>query len=149
VSRPKRIVAWSLAALLLIGATTWATQAIRHHLLYGTVFDETELRPRVEQGTRFSLAVPDKGASVGDEWSATVSSGDALLVAGDRQVMSNLFDRVFGPQVGGGAGTRYFTYVARRPGTVTVQLYNCFRGLCRSGLNDPWSRGVTWTITVG
>jgi hypothetical protein len=63
-------------------------------------------------------------------------------------VMSSLVDRVFGPETGGGAGTRYFIYTASRPGTVTVRLYNCFQGLCESGRTDPWSRGVTWTITV-
>jgi hypothetical protein len=148
VRRARHIVVWSLAALVLVGGTTWATLTIRHHLLYGTVFDEQSLRPTVEHGQRFSLAVPDRGASVGDEWSATVSPDGLLRAQGDRQVMSSLVDRIFGAEPGGGAGTRYFSYTASRPGTVTVQLSNCFQGLCHSGRTDPWSRGVTWTITV-
>jgi len=156
VRRARGIAAWGLAAVLLVGGTAWAVAAIRHHLIYGTVFDEKALRPRIERGERFSLAVPDRGASVGDEWSATVSPDAVLRAHGDRQVMNDPIDRLFGshigglfgPHIGGGEGTRYFTYVAGRTGTVTVQLTNCFQGLCHSGRIDPWSRAVTWTITV-
>jgi hypothetical protein len=144
----RRILVRVVAVLVLIGGTGWATLAIRHHLIFGTVFDEKALRPTVDRGERFSLAVPDHGASVGDEWSPTESPEGLLRADGNRQVMSNPYDRIFGPQIGGGAGTRYFTYTASRSGTVTVQLYNCFEGLCNRGLNDPVSRAVTWTITV-
>jgi hypothetical protein len=139
---------WVVAVLVVVGGGTWATLAIRHHLIYGAVFDEKAPRPTVDRGKRFSLAVPDHGASVGDEWSATVSPDGLLRTEGDHQVMSNPVDRIFGPQIGGGAGTRYFTYTASRSGTVTVRLYNCFEGLCNRGLNDPVSRAVAWTITV-
>jgi hypothetical protein len=144
----RRILVWVVAVLVVVAGAGWATLAIRHHLIFGTVFDEKALRPTVDRGERFSLAVPDHGASVGDEWSPTVNPEGLLRARGNRQVMSNPWDRIFGPQIGGGAGTRYFTYTASRSGTVTVRLYNCFQGLCQSGRNDPWSRGVTWTITV-
>jgi hypothetical protein len=144
----RRILVRVVAVLVVIGGAGWATLAIRHHLIFGTVFDENALRPTVDRGKRFSLAVPDHGASVGDEWSPTESPEGLLRTEGNRQVMSNPFDRVFGPRIGGGAGTRYFTYTASRSGTVSVRLYNCFEGLCDSGLKDPLSRAVTWTITV-
>jgi hypothetical protein len=146
--RGTRILLWSLAVLVLVGGGTWAAVAIHRRLVYGAIFDESALRPTVEHGKRFTLAVADQGASVGDEWSPTVTPDGTLTLLDNRQVMSNPVERIFGAAAGGGAGTRYFTYAADRPGTVTVLLYNCFQGLCKSGRIDPWSRGVTWTITV-
>jgi hypothetical protein len=148
MKRWRRIVLAILAGVVLVGGTTWAVLAIRHRIQFGQVFDESDLHPAVAKGDRFSIAIPDRGGSVGDEWSATVTPADAVSAKGNVKVMSNLMDRVFGPLDGGGAGTRFFTYVADQPGTVTVKLFNCFQGLCKNRNPDPYSRGVTWTITV-
>jgi hypothetical protein len=102
----------------------------------------------VHLGERFSLAVPDRGASVGDEWSATVAPAGLLSAGFSRQVPGNPMDRAFGSQLGGGAGTRYFPYTAKQRGTVTVQLANCFQGLCRIRQANPNDRQVSWRITV-
>jgi hypothetical protein len=120
--------------------------ALRDHATFGTIFDEKELTVTVKPGDRFSLAVPD-GGSIGDEWSAAVAPDGVLTATGNRLVMSNLLDRIFGPQAGGGAGTRYFTYSANQRGTATVRLFDCFQGMCNTPY-DKYSRAVTWTVTV-
>jgi hypothetical protein len=147
VKRGGRIVLWSLAAVVLGAALNWGALELRHHVVYGTVIDESDLTVTVQRGERFSLSVPDRGASVGDEWSAAVEPAGILTTIENRMVMSNLFDRVFGPLAGGGAGTRYFIYTANRRGTATVKLFNCFQGGCDQP-GDKISRGVTWEITV-
>jgi hypothetical protein len=147
MKRWRRIVLAILAGVVLVGGTTWAVSAIRHRIQFGQVFDESDLHPTVGKGKLFSVAVPDRGP-VGDEWSATVTPTNVLTDKGNQMVMSNLQDRVFGPNIGGGAGTRYFTFIAKGSGIVTVELYNCFQGLCKNRNPDPYSRGLTWTITV-
>ena len=137
---------WSLVAIAVGAALNWGVVALRDHATFGTIFDEKELTVTVGPGERFSLAVPD-GGSIGDEWSATVAPDGVLTATGNRLVMSNLLDRIFGPQAGGGAGTRYFTYSANQPGVATVRLFDCFQGMCNTPY-DKYSRAVTWTVTV-
>jgi inhibitor of cysteine peptidase len=147
MKRWQRILAGTLAALVLVGGTTWATFAIRHRILYGQVFDESELHPTVEPGDRFSLVVPENG-SVGDQWSATVTPADSFSDEGSDHELSSITERLFGVDAGGGSGTRYFTYIADHEGTVTVALFNCFQSTCKFGKLSPYARTVTWTITV-
>jgi hypothetical protein len=147
MKRWRRIVLAILAGVVLVGGTTWAVSAIRHRIQFGQVFDESDLHPTVGKGKLFSVAVPDRGP-VGDEWSATVTPTNVLTDKGNQMVMSNLQDRVFGPNIGGGAGTRYFTYTGEQPGTVTVSLFNCFQSTCKFGRLSPYARTVTWTITI-
>jgi hypothetical protein len=136
-----------LSGVLLLAGLAVAAVMVRHHVVYGRVVDETQLTVTVHRGDRLSLAVPDAGASVGDEWSATVAPQGALTSVDSRLVPANLVDRLFGPAAGGGGGTRYFIYTAGRRGTATVRLVNCFQGGCGEP-GDTISRAVTWTVTV-
>jgi hypothetical protein len=145
VKRGRWIVLWSLAAVVLGAALNWGAVEVRHHVVFGTVFDESDLTVTVQRGDRFSVVVPDLGASVGDSWSEAVVPAAVLRTVEDRQVMSNPMDRIFGPAAGGGAGHRYFIYVAGEQGTATVTLSNCFQG-CHEP--SPYSRDVVWTVTV-
>jgi hypothetical protein len=147
VRQAARIVLWSLVATTVWCALNWSAYRLYEHRTYGAIHDESTLSITVHKGDRLSLEVPDRGASVGDEWSATVDPVAALTPVENRMVLGALHDRLFGPLVGGGAGNRYFIYTAGRPGPATVRLYNCFQGGCdRPG--DTISRGVTWKITV-
>lgn len=144
----RRVLWWSLAVVVIVAAVGWATLALRERATFGTKISEEELTVTVGRGDRFSLAVPDRGASVGDSWSATIIPEGVLDPVDDRKVMSNVWDRLVGPDAGGGAGTRYFTYRAEGPGTARVTLTNCFRG-CQDDYSLGVSRSVTWTVTVG
>ena len=147
VTRRKRILSWSLAALLLAATTTWAVAAIRHHVVYGTVAGEDHRTLTVDRGDRFSIAIRDLGRSVGDHWTAEATPAAAVRTLSERKVAGNLLERVgiHIETMGGGQGTRYFRYDAIRTGTVTVTLSNCFQG-CHEP--SPYSRSVSWTITV-
>jgi len=144
----RRVLSWSLAVAILLAGGTWAAVTLQERATFGTKITEDDLTVEVNEGDRFSLAVPDRGASVGDAWSATVTPDGVVAAVEDRKVMSNVRDRVFGPEAGGGAGTRYFIYTAEAPGTVRVTLANCFQG-CRDDYSRGLSREVTWTVTVG
>jgi hypothetical protein len=145
VKRGGWIVLWSVAAVVLGAALNWGAVELRHHVVFGTVFDESDLSVTVRRGDRFSLVVPDMGGSVGDSWSATVIPAAVLTAVEDREVMSSPVDRIFGPAAGGGAGHRYFIHVASQQGMATVKLSNCFQG-CHEP--SPYSRDVVWTVTV-
>jgi inhibitor of cysteine peptidase len=144
----RRVLWWSLAVVIVVAAGGWGALAWRERATFGTKITDDRLTVRVEPGDRFSLAVPDRGASVGDSWSDKVTPEGVLAAVDDRKVMSDLRDRMIGPEAGGGAGTRYFIYTARAPGTARVILANCFRG-CGDGYTRGLSRSVTWTVTVG
>jgi hypothetical protein len=143
-----RRVLWTVAAVVVLAAgATWGGLAWHQHATYGTVVREDQKTLTVDRGDRFSLAVPDRGASVGDSWSSSVGPGGVLTPVDNRMVMSNLADRVFGPLAGGGAGTRYFIYDGDRSGRATVTVANCFQG-CDHPTKAAESRSITWTITV-
>ncbi|MEU8229344.1 hypothetical protein AB0C12_07035 [Actinoplanes sp. NPDC048967] len=144
----RRVLSWSLAVAILLAAAVWGGLTLRERATFGTKINEEDLTVEVDEGDRFSLAVPDRGASVGDAWSAAATPDGIVAAVEDRKVMSNVWDRVFGPEAGGGAGTRYFIYTAETPGTVRVTLANCFQG-CRDDDSRGLSREVTWTVTVG
>jgi hypothetical protein len=139
---------FALAAVLLIGlagVVVVARNAQRGR--YGQVYGEAPSTVAVGRGGRFSLAVADRGASVGDRWAAELRPAEAVTLARSELVAGNLLDRLTGPAVGGGGGTRYFTFDARRPGSVTIMLRNCYRG-CDDEATRAQSREVTWTVTV-
>jgi inhibitor of cysteine peptidase len=145
VNRGRSILLCSAAAVpSLVGAAAGVV-ALRHRAAYGTVLDEMALTATVGSGHRFSLAVADAGASVGDSWSAAVAPDAPLTAVDNRVVMRSLLDRTLGPAAGGGAGTRYFVFRADRAGTARVTLSNCFQGCHRP---SPYSRSLVWTITV-
>jgi hypothetical protein len=136
---------WSLAVVIVLAAGGWGAVALWEHTTFGRKITETELTVTVERGDRLSLAVHDRGASVGDSWSATVTPEGILTPVGNRKTMGNLGDRLFGPSAGGGGGTRYFSYTADAAGTARVSLTNCFQGCDEP---TPLSRTVTWQVTV-
>lgn len=114
---------------------------------YGEVHAEGTAVVAVGQGDRFSLAVPDRGASVGDHWTLSTQPGGVLNPVRTQLIAGNIVDRVLGPAPGGGGGTRYFVFDARRAGTVKVTLHNCFQG-CHDERTRAASRDVTWTVSV-
>ena len=144
----RRVLLWSLAVVITLAGATWAALTLHDQATYGSELTETTRTPTLNQGDRFSLAVPDRGASVGDSWTAAVAPDGIVTATGNRKVMSNVWDRIFGPAMGGGAGTRYFTFTADNPGAATVTLSNCFQG-CHDDYTRGVSRTVSWTITVG
>ena len=90
----------------------------------------------------------NRGASVGDSWTATVAPAGTLVPVAERTVPRSRWERVFGRDgelAGGGDGTTYFVFAARRSGSAVVTLVNCFQGC-----DEPssLSRTVTWRITV-
>jgi hypothetical protein len=142
-----RRVLWTVAAVVVLAAgATWGGLAWHQHATYGTVVREDQKTLTVDRGDRFSIGVRDHGPSVGDHWTAQ-TAGDTLDPAGKRHVYFNPLERV-GIHVegaGGGDGTTYFIYDARRTGTAVVTLSNCFQG-CH--WPSPYTRSVTWTITT-
>jgi hypothetical protein len=114
---------------------------------YGEVHAEGAGTVTVDRGDRFSLAVPDRGASVGDHWTVSAEPDGALALVRSQLIAGNIVDRVLGPAPGGGGGTRYFVFDARRPGTATITLHNCFQG-CHDERTREASRDATWTVRV-
>jgi hypothetical protein len=70
-----------------------------------------------------------------------------VVLARSELIAGNIVDRVLGPANGGGGGTRYLVFDARRSGTATVTLHNCFQA-CGDERTRTASRDVTWTIMV-
>jgi hypothetical protein len=120
---------------------------IRRNTRYGTVLDRRATSATVKVGDRFTLKVPDRGPSVGDNWSATAQPGDVVTLVEEELLSGSLTDRILGPADGGGGGNRYFLFDARRPGQVTITLTNCFQG-CQTESARAASETVTWTVTV-
>jgi hypothetical protein len=140
-------VGWSLVALVVVAGATWAGLTWHHHNVYGTIVGEDRQTLTVDRGERFSIGVRDHGLSVGDHWTAQAAPASALAAAGEHKVSSNWLERI-GIHIetdGGGDGTRYFVYDPKQAGTATVTLSNCFQG-CH--FPSPYTRSVTWTITV-
>jgi hypothetical protein len=136
-----------LAALVLVGLVGVVVTTGIQRARYGDVHDEGAATVSVDRGHRFSLAVPDRGASVGDHWTAAVAPDGAAVLVRSEQPDANIAAWVFGPLNGGGAGTRYFVFDARRSGSVTITLHNCFQG-CRDDSTRKESRDVAWTVKV-
>jgi hypothetical protein len=136
-----------LAVAIVVGGTTWGAIALRTKIRYGTLADRGDPALTVEAGDRFTLTVPDRGPSVGDSWRASIDPAGAATLVNRELVPSNPIDRIFGPALGGGAGTRYFVFDTSRPGRLTVTLANCFQG-CRDPDTQAMSESITWTVTV-
>jgi len=141
------VVLWVLVGVIVVAGLGWAGVAVYRDRVYGTVFTESSLSVTVEEGERFSLAVPDRGASVGDSWSAQPDAGGILDARGHRMRSSSLLDQVREPSPGGGQGTSFFIYEARGAGATKVTVSNCFQG-CDQPTPSGESRDVTWTVTV-
>ncbi|GAA1808189.1 protease inhibitor I42 family protein [Planosporangium flavigriseum] len=144
---PRRRWIWALAAVVLVGVAGVAVVTGVQRSRHGEVHNGGTTTVAVERSHRFSLAVPDRGASVGDHWTAAVAPDGVVTLVRSEQAAGNLLDRLIGPNIGGGAGTRYFVFDARRPGSATITLHNCFQG-CGDDRTRSESRDVTWTVTV-
>ncbi|MCU7727731.1 hypothetical protein ODJ79_28775 [Actinoplanes sp. KI2] len=147
MGRFAKVAVWLVVIVVVLGALTWGGVVVYRHRVYGTVYSESQTSVTVGKGDRFSLAVPDRGASVGDFWTAQVAPDGLLGDQGKRTRHKALLDRVRDPLLGGGQGTTFFTYDATATGTAKVTLSNCFQG-CSSPASQAASRSVTWTITV-
>jgi inhibitor of cysteine peptidase len=133
-----------LAGLVLAGLML---DAAVQRSRYGDLHSAGAAGVEVDRGSRFSLAVPDRGASVGDHWTVAVAPEGIAALTRSELVGGSILDRLFGPATGGGGGTRYFVFVARHPGATTITLRNCFQG-CDSDRTRGASREAVWTVTV-
>ncbi|WIM99711.1 protease inhibitor I42 family protein [Actinoplanes oblitus] len=145
--RGRRVLVLGLAVLIVVTGAGWGLYAWYRHATYGTVADQQELTVAIAAGDRLTLAVPDRGASAGDHWTAQVPATGVLRAVDEQFTYSRVHDRLFGPADGGGAGTRYFIYQADAPGEVTVTLSNCYRG-CASASDKAESTATIWLVTV-
>jgi hypothetical protein len=134
------------AAVIVLGLAGYLAVRGVQRARYGEVHAEGTA-VAVGQGDRFSLAVPDRGASVGDHWTLSMQPEGVVVPVRSQLIAGNIVDRILGPAPGGGSGTRYFVLDARRAGTATVTLHNCFQG-CHDERTRAASRDVTWTVTV-
>jgi hypothetical protein len=139
------LIGAALAVVLIVVAV--AGPAIRRNLRYGAVLDRQTATATVDVGDRFSVRVPDRGASVGDDWTASADPADRVVLVGDELVPDSLIDRLFGAADGGGGGSRYFRFEAEGAGQVTITVTNCFQG-CRNDRTRAASEAVTWTVTI-
>ncbi|MFC6017439.1 protease inhibitor I42 family protein [Plantactinospora solaniradicis] len=148
MASPRRIVLIGVAlVVVLIAVVAVAGPAVRRNLRYGTVLDRETASATVDVGDPFSVRVPDRGASVGDDWTASADPADRVALVGDELVSDSLIDRLFGAANGGGGGTRYFRFDAERAGQVTITVTNCFQG-CGNERTRAASETVTWTVTI-
>ncbi|MFC4060120.1 protease inhibitor I42 family protein [Planomonospora corallina] len=100
----------------------------------------------VAPGERFSLAVAEN-ASVGDSWKLEELPDVALL-----SYIGDEYEHGGEPGTTGGGGTRYYVFNAKRPGTASVTISNCWR--CPVGRvpadeqSRRYSGEATFRITV-
>jgi inhibitor of cysteine peptidase len=134
--------------LLLVVAAALFGPRVYERFRYGGIYGAERLTVQVGAGDRFSLAVPDRGASVGDRWEvATVPDAAVANLVRNELAVASLHDVIFGPAPGGGGGTRYFTFAARGRGHTTIALHNCFQG-CDRPFRQRLSPTITWDVTV-
>jgi predicted secreted protein len=83
----------------------------------------------VDAGDEFTLEVPASPA-LGQNWYLAEPQPDAdvLEYRGKREDIED-----GGDLVGGGDGTQFFDFTARKPGKATVTLLHCPMGSCHSG----------------
>jgi inhibitor of cysteine peptidase len=144
--RPRRWL-FVLAGVVLIGLAGLLVVRGVQRARYGEVHDEASTTITVDRGGRFSLTVPDRGASIGDWWTAEIQPAGGVILARSELIYANLVDRLVGPATGGGRGTRVFVFDARRSGSVTITLHNCYRG-CDNESTRAESRDAVWTVRV-
>lgn len=142
-----RWLIWLVVAIIGTVAGVWGGTALNRQLTYGTRYTEQQKDVRVSVGDVFSLVVRDRGASVGDNWTATVAVGAVVSEEGTELIPDSLKDRLFGAAPGGGAGDRLIAFRAKAPGTTQITVANCYRG-CATDENKAESRELSWTVTV-
>ncbi|WP_203816858.1 hypothetical protein [Paractinoplanes ferrugineus] len=142
-----RVIVRAVVAVVVLAGLAWAGVAVYRHQVYGAVFAESQLSVPVDAGDRFSLAVPTSGGSVGDSWTAAGDAAGLLGTPAERTRHDGLLDRVRDPLLGGGEGTKFFTYDASKAGSTSVTLSYCFQG-CDNPATQARKRTVTWNVTV-
>lgn len=142
-----RWLIWSLIAVIVAAAGVWGGTALYRQTTYGARFAEQQPDVKVSSGDIFTLVVPDRGPSVGDDWTASIADETVVSQKESILVADSLMDRWFGAAPGGGGGQRLVTFRAKAPGTTQVTLKNCYRG-CDTDENRAESRSVSWTVTV-
>ncbi|HZM76597.1 MAG TPA: protease inhibitor I42 family protein [Candidatus Limnocylindrales bacterium] len=142
-----RWLIWSLVAVVLAVAGVWGGIALYRQATYGSRYAEQQRDVKASVGDVFTLVVPDRGPSVGDDWTAAVA--DAAIVTEEKSelIPDSLSDRWFGAAPGGGGGDRLITFRAKAPGTTKITLTNCYRG-CQTAQDQAESRSVSWNVTV-
>ncbi|MCP2328845.1 hypothetical protein HDA40_007352 [Hamadaea flava] len=143
----RRWLIWSLVAVVAVVGAVVGGVAVYRAATYGDRYDAEHSAVTVSDGSVFTLVVRDRGASVGDYWTATVADPAIAEQVGSELVADSLSDRVFGAAPGGGAGERLITFKATAAGTTTITLSNCFQG-CDNDRRKAASSTVSWTVTV-
>jgi inhibitor of cysteine peptidase len=143
----RRWLVWSLVAVVVLVGAVVGGLAVYRKVTYGDRYAESQTSVTAGEGSVFTLVVPDRGASVGDLWTATVADPAVAEQVRSTLVADSLSDRLFGPAPGGGGGQRLITFKAKAPGTTTITLSNCFQG-CGNERTRAESRQVSWSVTV-
>ncbi|NUR70533.1 MAG: protease inhibitor I42 family protein [Hamadaea sp.] len=143
----RRWLVWSLVAVVVLVGAVIGGVAVYRKVTYGDRFDASRPTLTVSEGSRFTLVVRDRGASVGDYWTAEVNDPAIAEQVGSTLIADSLSDRVFGPADGGGKGQRLITFEAKATGTTTITLKNCFQG-CDTDRRRAASSTVSWSVTV-
>ena len=111
------------------------------------VFKEDDREIHVLSGEKFGIRV-DENSSIGDQWKVVSDPDPSFLEAeGD----SFKPDPDADPEATGAGGQREFKYKARRAGTTTITLYNCYRCGTDGKVapeNEPYAERLTFTVTV-
>jgi len=142
-----RWLIWLLVAVVLAAAGVWGGVVLYRQATYGSRYAEQQNDVKASVGDVFTLVVPDRGASVGDDWTASIADGAVVSQERSELIADSLRDRWFGAAPGGGGGDRLITFRAKAPGTTQITLSNCFQG-CRDEQTRALSRSVSWTVTV-
>jgi hypothetical protein len=121
--------------------------ALYRRATYGTKYGEDQQSVAASEGRLFTVVIRDRGPSVGDNWTASVSDETTISQLRSTLIPSSFLDPWFGPKKGGGGGQRLFTFRAKASGTATVTLSNCFQG-CWDDRTRTLSRSVSWTVSV-
>jgi hypothetical protein len=138
---------WSLVVIVLAVAGVWGGIALYRQATYGSRYAEQHSDVKASVGDVFTLVVPDRGPSIGDDWTASVADEAVVTQKNSELVPDSLKDRFFGAAPGGGGGQRMITFHAKAPGTTEITLTNCYRG-CATAENKAQSRSVSWNVTV-
>jgi inhibitor of cysteine peptidase len=143
----RRRAIWTLAAVVLVVAGSVGGMAVYRRATYGIKYGEHQPNVAVSEGGIFTIVVRDRGPSVGDNWTASVSDEATVSPIRSTLIPSSFLDPWFGPKKGGGGGQRLITFRAKAPGNATVTLRNCFQG-CWDGRTRALSRSVSWSVSV-
>jgi inhibitor of cysteine peptidase len=143
----RRRAIWTLVAVVLVMAGALGGMSLYRHATYGIKYSEHQPNVAVSEGGIFTIVVQDRGPSVGDDWTASVSDETTISQIRSTLIPSSFLDPWFGPKKGGGGGQRLITFRAKAAGNATVTLRNCFQG-CRDDRTRSLSRSVSWTVSV-